>query len=156
MDRKYSKDRRTIDFHPYKRKTYRFRKSKTFKNREKRNKKNRERRYWKKNDSTNRKVPNYRKSKETTNKECWTCGKPGHFAPDCPDKQRKQLRVNIVEDIIPYADLNNLDILYPSKLKEIDEESVLSVTTDTESKTTSEESSVEELRIELNMVEIKE
>lgn len=119
-------------------------------------KKYRQRRYWKKNDSTNRKVPNYRKSKETTNKECWTCGKPGHFAPDCPDKQRKQLRVNIVEDIIPYADLNNLDILYPSELKEIDEESVLSVTTDTESKTTSEESSVEELRIELNMVEIKE
>lgn len=46
------------EFYPFRRKRYKFRKSKTFKNPEKRYEKHKGRRYWKKNDSTNKKVPN--------------------------------------------------------------------------------------------------
>lgn len=52
------KTRKDSEFYPFRRKRYKFRQSKTFKNPEKRYEKYKGRRYWKKNDSTSKKVPN--------------------------------------------------------------------------------------------------
>ncbi|KAF8394462.1 hypothetical protein HHK36_020670 [Tetracentron sinense] len=127
------------DFRPIKRKKNKFRKSKTFKELGKK----KDKKFLKKKFFKKKRVPNYRKdkSKKTTGKEFLTCGKEGHFASQCPDKDKQ---ANIVECMLAEADRQDLDIIYPSELNSFLEddsdvsESVYSVMETTDSEEESE------------------
>ncbi|KAF8379005.1 hypothetical protein HHK36_028432 [Tetracentron sinense] len=111
----------------------------------KKDKKFLKKRFFKKNDSKKKRVPNYRKdnSKKTFGKKCWTCGKEGHFAPQCPDKDKQ---ANIVECMLAEADRQDLDVIYPFELTsflEDDSEVSKSVYSVTEAIDSEEESETE-------------
>ena len=85
-------------------------------------------RYFKKNSDAKKRVPNYRKGEDkkptssNSKNECWICGKTGHFARSCSQKENKEIKhsVKLIEVMLTQADTQDLDLIYNIELSDFE------------------------------------